>query len=137
MPKTKTFRVISGRMHFVCFSCGNKRMISVAPSARRQSVHCQKCGELTRCVLNRRVEPREAQSGKVLLYLADGRPLEVDLFDISRNGVGFDVSPRDAAKLVPGRDVQLRCPWNPNLFGNGRYVIRTINGRRVGVFRKG
>ncbi len=136
MPKTKTFRVIDGRMHFTCYNCGAKRMVGVAPGTRRQSIHCQKCGELSRCILNRRVEPRESQCGRVLLFLDDGRPLEVDLFDISPNGVGFDVSPRDARKITPGRDVELRCPWSPNLLGKGRFVIRTINGRRVGAFRR-
>ena len=137
MARTKTVRVVDGRMRFVCFACGAKRMVSLAPGLRRYTVRCHKCSEMTRCLLNRRVNEREQQRGRVILILSDGRQLDVELFDISLGGVGFDVSYRDVNKIFPGREVQFRCPWNASLLSRGRYVIRSINGRLVGALRRG
>ncbi len=133
MGKTKTFRVENGRMLFKCHLCQGKRMFAVAPGVRMRSLRCSKCGESTRCIFNRRQEQRELQSGTVLLQTSDGRELMVDLFDISLKGVGFDLSIRDLNKVAIGRDVQFKCSWNPQLFSQGRYVVRSITGQRVGV----
>ena len=133
MGKSKSFRVGNGRMLFKCHLCQSKRMIAVAPGVRTRSLRCSKCGESTRCTFNRRQEQREQQSGTVLAQTSDGRELMVDLFDISLKGVGFDLSSSDINKITIGRDVQFKCAWNPLLFSQGRYVVRSITGQRVGV----
>ena len=133
MGKTKSFRVENGRTLFKCHLCQSKRMVAVAPDVRTRSLRCSKCGESTRCIFNRRQEQREQQSGTVLLQTSDGRELMVDLFDISSKGVGFDLSSSDLNKITVGRDVQFKCTWNPQLFNQGRYVVRSITGQRVGV----
>lgn len=101
-----------------------------------RSVRCAKCGESTRCVFNRRRAPRELQSGKVLVRTADGREIAVDLADISPDGAGFEIAFRDAVKIAVGRDIQLKCAWNPHLLGQERYVVRSVIGQRVGVERR-
>lgn len=135
MAKAKIFRVVSGRIHFKCSACQAKRMMSIPPQVRNRSIRCHRCGELTRSNFNRRITPREQQRGKVLASTSDGSYVEVDLYDISLYGVGFDVSARDIRKMIVGREVQLRCTWNPRLFRQGRYVIRSIKGRRIGAQR--
>ena len=137
MAKTKTFRVENGRLLFKCDMCQNKRTMSVAPGVRTRSVRCTKCGESTRCIFNRRLMPRESQSGTVFVETSDGRELTVDLNDISLRGVGFEISVRDTTKLSVGRDVQFKCTWNPGLFSQGRYTVRSIKGQRVGVEKRG
>jgi len=133
MGKTKSFRVENGRMLFKCHLCQSKRMVAVAPGVRTRSLRCSKCGESTRCIFNRRQAQREQQSGTVLAQTSDGRELMVDLFDISLKGVGFELSIRDINKIAIGRDVQFKCTWNPRLFSQGRYVVRSITGQRIGV----
>ncbi len=135
MGKTKIFRVENGRMLFKCHMCQGKRMVTIAPGVRTRSLRCSKCGESTRCIFNRRQTPRESQCGTVLLQTSDGRELIVDLTDISPKGVGFDLSIRDINKLTVGRDVQLKCTWNPQLLSHGRYIVRSMKGQRVGVER--
>ncbi|EKD40002.1 MAG: hypothetical protein ACD_75C00208G0002 [uncultured bacterium] len=136
MAKLRTFRVVNGRVLFKCHACQGKRMITVAPGVRTRSMHCAQCGEITRCMLNRRQLEREQQSGRILLLTGDGRQIEVDLVDISRDGVGIDVSTRDIMKIALGRDLLLKCPWNPQLLGQGRYVVKSIRGQRVGAERQ-
>ena len=136
MAMTKTFRVENGRTLFKCHICQGKRMITVGPGVRMRSLRCSKCGESTRCIFNRRQTPREQQSGTVQLLTSDGRELSVDLYDVSLNGVGFDLSIRDINKVSVGRDVQFKCSWNPQLLGTGRYVVRSVQGQRVGVERR-
>ncbi len=136
MSKNKSFRVQNGRTMFKCQACQGKRMIAVAPGVRMRSLRCAKCGELTRCIFNRRITQREQQSGTVFLATSDGRELTVDLFDISLNGVGFDLSTRDMNKIAVGRNVQFKCTWNQNLFSQVRYIVRSVKGPRVGVERR-
>lgn len=136
MSKTKTFRVDNGRLLFKCQGCQSKRMITVPQGIRLKSIRCNKCGEIIRSVFNRRQLAREQQGGSVWLTTSDGRELLVDLYDISPNGVGFDLSTRDINKLTIGRDVRFRCPWNPKLFSNARYVVRSIHGQRIGAERR-
>lgn len=135
MTKLRTFRVVNGRFLFKCPSCQSKRMVAVGPGVRARSLRCSRCGEATRCVLNRRIIEREQQSGKVLLFTGDGREIEVDLFDISQDGVGFHVATRDLMKISMGRDLHFKCTWNQHLLGQSRYVVKSINGQRVGAER--
>lgn len=133
MAKTVTFHVVNGRLRFKCFSCGSKRMVSVPPNIRNRSFRCHKCGETTRCVLNRRLDRREQQLGKVQVTTTDGTVIEADLADISLYGVGFDIPLRRANKISVGKELKFRCPWNPRLLSKGRYIVTSIKGRRVGA----
>lgn len=136
MSKTRTFRVDNGRTLFKCHKCQGKRMIAVGPGVRSRSIRCAKCGESTRCVFNRRMTPREQQSGSVLMITSDGREFTVDLYDISPSGVGLDISVRDANKVAVGKDVNFKCNWNPQLLSQGVYVVRSVKGQRVGVEKR-
>lgn len=135
MAKTQTFRVVGGRIHFKCQACQSKRMLAIPPGVRRRSLRCYQCGEITRANFNRRLVLREQQKGKVLMSVSDGTYVEVDLFDISQNGVGFDMAVRDIRKISVGKEIQFRCSWNSQLFSQRRYTIRSINGRRIGAER--
>lgn len=110
-------------------------MFTIPPGVRTRSLRCFKCGETTRCNFNRRVMEREQQSGKVLLFCDDGKEIEVNLFDISLDGLGFEVPIRDVMRIAVGRYVSFKCPWNPQLLSQGRYIIRSIRGQRVGAER--
>lgn len=135
MPKIKTFQVKEGRIFFICTSCRAKRMVAVPLGIRRRSVRCQKCGENFSCLVNRRQLERNQQSGRVQLFFNDNIT-DVDLFDISINGVGFDLDVRSGLKISVGREVQFRCSWNSRLFSQGRYVVRSIKGSRIGAERR-
>jgi hypothetical protein len=132
MPKTKTFQVIEGRIYFKCSSCLAKRIVAVPSGSRRKSIRCQKCGEVFNCTLNRRQMARNQQSGRVLLFSNDINT-EVDLSDISMKGVGFELDVRRGLKIIEGREVQFKCSWNPRLFSQGRYVVRSVKGSRIGA----
>jgi hypothetical protein len=88
---------------------------------------------MTGCNLNRRNIKRDQQSGKVMMYNSQGRGIEVELNDISAVGVGFEIPYREMHRLAVGSEISFRCPWNPKILGQGRYYIRSINGRRVGA----
>lgn len=135
MAKTRVFRVIQGRMQFKCHNCNAKRMIGVAPHVRRRTVRCHKCGEPTSCQLNRRIQPREQQFGKVHLSSMDGTEMEVNLFNISLYGVGFEIPVQQRTRISVGKVIQLRCAWNPTLVSKGTYVIKSVIGQRVGAER--
>ena len=136
MAKTKTFHVRNGRIFFSCPFCQYRRMMAVGPSLRRRMIQCPKCGERVSCVFNRRQLERNSQKGKIFL-LIDNSQIEVDLYDISENGVGFELGIRSAVKLTVGREIGLRCSWNPRLFKHGRYVIKSVKGIKVGAeYRK-
>jgi hypothetical protein len=135
MAKTQIFRVVGGRIHFKCFACQSRRMVSIPPGVRRRSLRCHKCGETTHCNFNRREIHREQQKGKVFVTTSDGKSIEVDLHDMSLNGIGFDVSVRDIRKMIVGREIQFLCTWNSKLIRQGRYVVRSIKGRRIGAQR--
>ncbi len=135
MAKSKTFRVTNNRMHFKCHNCNARRLVGVPPHVRRRTVTCHKCGERTNCALNRRITNREQQYGKVIITAVDGTELEVDLFNISLHGVGFMMPLQQRGKISVGKAVQFTCPWNPRLLSKGSYIIRSINGQRVGAER--
>lgn len=133
MLKTKSFNVTDGRFHFKCSACQAKRLAAAPLRVRKRSYKCHKCKQITRCILNRRIARREQQYGKALMRSSDGQEFEVDLVDISLHGVGFDVRYNDLRKISVGKVYDLRCPWNPRLFTDGRYLVKTINSRRVGA----
>ncbi len=135
MAKTQTFRVVGGRIHFKCHMCQSKRMVTIPSEVRRRSIRCHKCGEITHANFNRRVVYREQQKGKVLMSPGNEKYFEVDLADISPDGVGFDVAFRDIRQLSVGKEIHFRCTWNSKLLNQGRYVIRSIKGRRIGAQR--
>lgn len=110
-------------------------MYSIPPDLRSRSLRCPNCGETTRCIFNRRVEEREQQGGRVQLFYDDGNQIEVDLVDISLDGLGFEVSVRDMMKIAVGGYVSFKCPWNPQLLSQGRYLVRSMKGQRVGAKR--
>jgi hypothetical protein len=133
MARTRTYRVTQGRIQFKCPECQAKRLIGVPPNVRRRSIKCHKCSSQVSCILNRRVIQREQQFGRVALILYDGRLLDVDLFDVSLYGVGFEISARDLTKIAVGNKIQLKSNWNPLLLDKGGYKICSIKGRRVGA----
>ena len=106
-----------------------------SPGIRKRSLRCNKCGEITRCNFNRRTIPREQQRGKIFMSVDDSNYIEVDLYDMSLNGIGFDISIRDIRKMTVGREIQFKCTWNPRLYGQGRYIVKSIKGRRIGAQR--
>ncbi|SDO36161.1 hypothetical protein [Desulforhopalus singaporensis] len=135
MAKKRTYRVVDGRMNFVCPECHTRRLVGVSPHLKNRSIKCHKCSTVVSCTLNRRETIREQQFGKVLLTRYDRSVVEVNLLDISTWGVGFELPFRELKKLSVGERIEFRCPWNPKLLGSSAYVIRAINGRRVGAER--
>ena len=75
---------------------------------------------------------REIQEGRVIL-LVGGRQIEVTLLNISTRGVGFELDFRSGVKIEVGKDIELRCGWNPQLFKHGRYVVRSVRGQKIGA----
>jgi len=130
--RTKTIQVQFNRIRFVCPECDATRTYAVPPDARRRTIRCPKCSSRTQCILNRRAAPRESQTGRCLLVLEQGKEIEINLHDISLNGLGFTLPHNAACTLKVRQVIQLKCTWNPGLL-RGRYVIRNINGNRVGA----
>jgi hypothetical protein len=133
--KTKIVQVREGRALFRCPSCQGKRLIPVPLSVRRKTVHCAKCEETVNCLFNRRLTERNQQSGRVLL-IANDTEAEVLLFDVSTDGVGFEMDIRNGLRISVGREVQFKCGWNSQLLSQGRYVVRSVSGLRVGAQRR-
>jgi hypothetical protein len=135
MGITKEYQAIENRIFFKCPACGSKRTLMVPPELRQISTHCYKCGDITRCRLNRRFRSREQQAGKILLITDTGQEFEIYLNDISEMGVGFELPIGLArANVVSAGDVvRFRCSWNPRLLGNFRYVVKSVRGQRVGA----
>lgn len=132
MAKTLTYKVLNNRLLFKCPSCEARRMVSLPAEVRRKSIRCHKCGEIAHCNLNRRQIPRESQAGRAVMVFSDGREVSIDLYDISIGGVGFDMLNGSRGVSV-SQEVRLKCAWNPRLLDQGRYVVRNVSGRRVGV----
>lgn len=104
------------------------------PDIRRKSIRCHACGELIKCLFNRRPEQRVYHAGILNLRTRDGREIEVILKDLSSRGIGFELPAGKSLKLLSiGHEVNLSCSWNPNLIPDSRYVIRNINGLRIGA----
>ncbi len=122
-------------MLFKCPFCLFKKLIAVTTNLRRRTVTCQRCGEKIFCILNRRRVERTNQSGRVLLLSGNGK-VEVSLFDISDKGAGFEMDIRSGIKISVGREIELKCGWNSRLLSQGRYVVRSVRGLKVGVERR-
>jgi len=129
MIKNRIFKVTNGRMLYKCAACNAKRMVAVPPNVRFRSVHCHKCATITRCSLDRRQTRREQQLGKILALFPDGSFFEVQLADISLNGIGLDIGYRDIKKFQVGREIRFQCNWNPQFIGMNRYRLRSAAGR--------
>ncbi len=132
VPKTLTYKVFNNRLQFKCPSCQARRILSLSQDIRRKSIRCLQCGELSHCLLNRRISPRQSQTGKASMIFNNGREIPIDLYDISPGGVGFEL-PGSSAGISVRQEIRLRCSWNPRLLDQGRFVIRSLRGRRVGV----
>ena len=139
MGITRDYQVLENRIFFRCPGCGAKRTYVIAHDLRQISIRCYKCGDKSTCRLNRRFRYRSQQAGKVILITQEGREFEINLNDISANGVGFDVPIGIArAKVVSlGEEVRFRCSWNPQLLGNSRFVVQNVRGQRVGAKKRG
>jgi len=137
MAVTKVFQVVENRIFFKCPSCGNKKTLTAPPNVQQISTRCPKCEETTRCRLNRRVRNREQQTGKVMLVTQEGKEYDINLYDISDTGVGFDIPIGIArAKMISvGDTVKFRCSWNSRILGLGRYQVRSVRGQRVGAMK--
>lgn len=139
MAKSVIFKVINNRMQFRCSACKAKRNVTVPPDIRVKSIRCHKCAELTRCVFNRRVEPRENQAGSVVLTTSSGREIDVMLHDRSREGLGFNfpVGTARTHRISVGNQVRLHCSWNPRLIPSRIFVVQNVKDQRVGLKTKG
>ena len=138
MKNAIVFRVINNRMHFKCATCSAKRNLPVQPDIRGKNIRCHKCDAITKCVFNRRVAPRELQSGEVIMITKEGKELTVNIHDISTNGglgFGFDIPLRAArARTISvGQEVHFNCKWNPRLLGSGRFKVINSRGQRIGI----
>ena len=138
MGKSIIFKVINNRMQFRCSTCKAKRNVTIPPDIRVKSIRCHKCSKLTKCVFNRRVQPRENQSGTVILQTSAGKEIDVMLNDLSKEGLGFNISVGSARtyRIGVGNQVRLRCTWNPRLIPNTAFVVKNIRGQRVGLKTK-
>lgn len=73
------------------------------------------------------------QSGKAVMTCADGKRVEIDLFDISARGVGYTIPPTAKPAIALDEVVQFSCDWNPTIFPADKYIIRNIDGHRIGT----
>ena len=136
MGKMIVFRVINNRMQFKCAVCAAKRNFPIQANIRSKNMRCHKCDTITRCLLNRRITPRELHSGKAIMITSEGKEIAVIIHDISMNGgIGLDIPIRAArARMVkPGEEVRFNCKWNPRLLGSGRFIVINTNGQRIGI----
>ena len=67
------------------------------------------------------------------MTLPGGKKFPIDIRDISFGGVGVNVAPGSGRLLNLRWEVKLECNWNSSLFSRGRYIIRNIQGDRVGI----
>lgn len=90
---------------------------------------------MTPCAFNRRVTPREQQTGKAILITRSGKELDINLTNISAKGVGLELSIKAlrsrAVKI--GDHVQLVCKWNPGMFGGTRFIVQNMRDQKVGI----
>lgn len=131
--RTKIFRVLNNRLQFLCPYCNAKRSIAVQSDLRRRRIRCLKCQVITQCILNRRTISRETQAGKCVMITNQGKEIEVDLHDISLNGLGCDLPLKAVRSVFLSQEIQFKCSWNPRLLSGSRFVVRSIKGRRIGA----
>ncbi|MFN2354309.1 MAG: hypothetical protein ABR512_07275 [Desulfopila sp.] len=133
MARTKTYQVVHGRIRFICSECGAKRSLSVPLTVRYRNFRCHRCKAMSRGMLNHRNQRREQQTGKVSMVLSSGKEIEIELQDRSPGGFGIKVPPGNGRRMRLKEEVIFKCGWNPKLFAGGRYIIKSINGDRVGI----
>jgi len=133
MARTKLYQVKNNRILFTCGECKTRRSLAVAPNVRTRVIRCYKCSTLSRCALNRRVQRREQQSGKITMTLLNGKEISADVHDISPGGISIDVAPGGGRGIRKGEQVYLKCSWNKSIFAEGRYIVKNINGNRIGI----
>ena len=128
-------KVINNRMQFRCSKCRIKRYLPVQTKIRRKRVQCQKCGAITIVSLNRRLVPRQSQSGKVVMIACDGQTIDVNIFSISDNGIGVEIPANMIRSHVikVGEKFHFECNWNPRLLRNSSFIIKNIYGQRIGL----
>lgn len=138
MGRTATVQVINNRLLFRCPACKTRRNMAILPNLRQKLVTCHRCQLSTKCILNRRVKPREPQAGIVLMVTTDNKETEITLHDISPEGAGFDIpyGTQKSLRLSVGAQIRFKCTWNPRLFGSQPYEVKSIIGQRVGVKRR-
>ncbi|MEA3468608.1 MAG: hypothetical protein U9R57_10355 [Thermodesulfobacteriota bacterium] len=136
MGRMIVFRVINNRMQFKCAACDAKRNFPVQANIRRKNMRCHKCDAITRCMLNRRITPRELHSGKAVMITKAGKEIAVNIHDISiSGGIGLEIPIKTARArtITVGEEVHFNCKWNPRLLGSGRFLILNSNGQRIGI----
>jgi hypothetical protein len=109
--------------------------MTVQQHSRRRNMRCSGCGEITRCLLDRRAKSRDICSGKIVMITEGGEHLEVHLHDISADGISIDIPVKvmRSRKLKTGRKVRFKCNWNPRLFTNGSFMVRNVKDQRIGL----
>ena len=131
--KTKEFRLQQNRLLFKCPYCGKRRNYTIL-NARRKTIKCWECKEMTRCVFNRRPANRESMSGMLTLKTREGKEVDVMLRDVSAGGVGFEVrKSKDARLLKKGTEISLHCNWNSAMIPKSMFKVQSVNGFRIGV----
>lgn len=134
--KTKEFRLQDNRLFFKCSNCSKRRNYTFL-KIRRKTLKCYYCGELTRCVFNRRPEPRDIQSGILTLTTMAGKEILVMMRDISSRGIGFEVKKgKDLRSIKMGQEISLSPNWNYTRIPKSRLRVQAINGFRVGAMIK-
>ena len=131
--RTVTFRVVNNRMQFRCSRCGARRNVPVPANLRRKNIRCHKCETVIKCMLNRRATPRQVQSGKAEMIINEGKKIEVNIYDISIDGIGIDIPFRAVRAIAIGQKVRFSCSWNSRLIGNSYFVVKSIKGHRAGL----
>lgn len=137
MGKTKIFKVTNNRFQFRCSECTAKRNFTVPQNIRRKNIKCHGCGNVVKCVFNRRCSIRESLSGIIVATTHAGKELDVHLYDLSQNGIGIDMPVQTAQlnRIAIGKTIRFRCAWNPKMLPPSSYVVKNINGQRVGAQR--
>ncbi|MDJ0624422.1 MAG: hypothetical protein QNJ17_15770 [Desulfocapsaceae bacterium] len=130
---SQIFQVKDNRVRFKCPACGTKRVMPVPPGTRHKTIRCHRCETKTRCLLNRREQLRQQQTGKAVMILPGGKEIPIDLHDISSDGIGCIVARDEHAPLATTEEVHFSCDWSQALFHHDRYIIRNIRGTRIGA----
>ena len=135
MGKTRNFDVVNNRIRFKCPSCGARRNSALPSNLRRKNIRCHKCGEIIRCMFNRRSRPRHTHLGKVEMITKDNKNLDVNLRDISAEGIGIEMplGSLRSRKIAIGHQVRFKCRWNSQLLDAGYFTVTTIKDQRVGL----
>ncbi|MBW1635871.1 MAG: PilZ domain-containing protein [Deltaproteobacteria bacterium] len=135
MGKTRNFNIVNNRIQFKCPSCGARRNSALPPNLRRKNIRCHKCNEIVRCMFNRRSKPRTPHLGKVQMITRDDKSLDVNLRDISPEGIGIEMplSSFRSRKIALGHQVRFKCRWNSRLLDTGYFIVTNIRNQQIGL----